>query len=210
MKKLIFTLLPLFMVTNVSASVINGDFESGMTAWTVTSGVSTTPSAISGSASAFISNSTLSLSGLDNFFSLNSGTFSNALDCTDEPCIEGSGFYQTINHQIGDVLTFDWMASLENTSLYVDWVALVVEDTVIQLGHGFNTTDNFLYNTSYTFNSSGTSNLGFTVGDGGDSCCGSNLKVDNVATTSVPEPASLALLSLGLAGIGFSRKKKSA
>jgi len=34
--------------------------------------------------------------------------------------------------------------------------------------------------------------------------------VDNVSVAAVPEPTSLALPGLGLAGFGFSRKKKTA
>lgn len=56
--------------------------------------------------------------------------------------------------------------------------------------------------------------LVFSIGvmDVGDHLNSSKLNIGNIqlsTASAIPEPATLALLSLGLAGIGFSRKKKS-
>lgn len=54
----------------------------------------------------------------------------------------------------------------------------------------------------------GLSSVTFT-GVGGQVTTGYSFQIDTISldTTSVPEPASIALIGLGLAGIGFARKK---
>ena len=44
----------------------------------------------------------------------------------------------------------------------------------------------------------------------GSNCCGAHIDQVSLLYTAVPEPTALALLGLGLAGIGFSARKKKA
>jgi len=58
--------------------------------------------------------------------------------------------------------------------------------------------------TSGTFS---VTDFGFLTGDPNENW--SHVSIYGTANTSVPEPGSLALLGLGLAGLGFSRRRKA-
>ncbi len=61
---------------------------------------------------------------------------------------------------------------------------------------------------SLTITESGPITLGFTVLNSSDSQGGSGLLIDNLRLTTVPEPGILALLGIGMAGMGFARNRR--
>lgn len=115
--------------------------------------------------------------------------------------VGGSAAKTSINVEAGDVLNFDWFFRAGDPFPFNDFSFWTLNNTanfLVDILHiqifGSPTSGSV----SYTFDTSGTYTLGFGVLDSFDEWGDSSLIVNNVTTTSVPEPATV----LGVLGVG--------
>lgn len=202
----------LFSTSPSNAAIAKSDFTQGdFTGWQTigNTSINNRQAFLSTSGSTF-ENSTAADTTIETFLGLATGSLDNFGNGN---ATAGSAIKQTLIAKAGDILTFDWQFGSVDYLPYNDFSFFSISSEVSKLADvsllkgassGFAQTP--LQTFSYKFQNSGTYTLGFGVVDVIDQAFDSQLSIDNVEVTSVPETNSaFGLLTFGVLSAVCSR-----
>ena len=216
---------------NVHAQVLNGNFSSGLTAWTTVGDAGIVSGAARVTTASFdFDDDFPAVAGAFNISGINAasgggvleaalGLGSTGLDVSvSDVAYEGSAIMQTFNVNAGDTLSFNYKF-LTNEGSFLDYAFYTINGVkfnLAQVANATNVSSPFQFETglltgNHLFAASGSVTLGFGVVDIGDFSATSALEIDNVTITPIPEPATTAaLMTAGIFGLTVLRRRRAA